>query len=402
MEKKRLFKSTGGICLIVLFIMFSLSPNVLAKQKTIRIGFLAGLTGFASNSERVHLQGAELCRDWVNEQGGITIKGEPYLIELVSEDHKCTADGAVSGANKLVYDKKVKYIAGTVMPFTVAAVTTVTEPARVIRSLLYNCATPQEFSKNTPYTFLSQNSTVGSIISGLQFLKQKYPKTKKIKALIPDDGAIPHLKPHVEKWANIYGMELIETIGWALDTVDFTPIAIKAAKGNPDAVCMVNGWPAMIGGVLKSLRENGYTNPVMGLHNAQATDVLKVAGEAASDKYYIHGFDLNDPELPKMVRMLHKKGLEKYGHDRVTFLAEGFDAVWVLVQAIEYTQSLDPDDIRVSWPKMQSIETATGSGYIGGEKTYGLKHAIVGPRSINGLEDGKVKRFGWIKGINVP
>ena len=373
------------------------------KPKTLRIGFLTGLTGFASDSERVHLQGGELARDWVNENGGVTINGEKYLVELVPEDHKCTADGAVAGATKLVYDKQVKYIAGTIMPFTVAAVTTVTEPAGVIRSLIYNCGTPQEFSANTPYTFLSQNATIGAIISGLGWLKKKFPETKTIAVFIPDDGAIPYLEPHVRKWAKNYGMEIKgDIIGWPLDTVDFTPYALKAAKIDADAVGMANGWPAMIGGVLKALRENGYNKPVIGLHYSQAPDVMEVAGKEASDNYFIHGIGVDDPEMPDMIKMILERGKAKYGHERIAFLVEGFDSVWVLVQAIEKAQSLDPDDIRKTWENMDDIESAYGPAHMGGQETYGLRHAVVGPRSIEGLIKGEAKSFGWIRDIKVP
>jgi len=71
------------------------------------------------------------------------------------------------------------------MPFTVAAVATVTEPAHVIRSVGYNCGTPQEFSANTPYTFLSQNGTIGAIISGMGWLKKQFPETKTVSVFIP-------------------------------------------------------------------------------------------------------------------------------------------------------------------------------------------------------------------------
>jgi len=380
-----------------------ISGPAFSADKTIRIGYLAGLTGFASGGERIHLQGGELARDWINGTGGVLINGEKYLVELFPEDHKCTADGAVSGATKLVYDKKVKYIAGTIMPFTIAAVTTVTEPAGVIRSVGYNAGSPQEFSKNTPYTFLSQNATIGAIISGLGWLKKKFPETKTISVLIPDDGSIPYLGPQVKKWAKRNGMKLKgEIIGWPLNTVDFTPFALKAVKTNADAVAMANGWPAMVGGVLKALREAGYNKPVIGLHYLQVQDVLEVAGKEASDKYYVHGLNLDDPERTDLIKWIQMRGEEKYGHKRLAFWIEGFDPVYVLVQAIERAQSLDPDDIKRAWERMDSIKTTYGPAKMSGKQTYGLRHAVTGPRPIVGLEKGVPKSMGWIRGIVVP
>jgi branched-chain amino acid transport system substrate-binding protein len=389
------------VCFLTAMVLVPGAAN--GSDKTLRIGYLAGLTGFASDAERVHLQGGELARDWINEHGGVTIKGQKYKVELVPEDHKCTADGAVSGATKLVYDQKVKYIAGTIMPFTVAAVTTVTEPAGVIRSVGYNCGTPQEFSANTPYTFLSQNGTIGAIVSGLGWLKKKFPETKTISVFIPDDGAIPYLGPQVEKFAAKNGMKVKgDIIGWPLNTVDFTPFATKAVKINADAVVMANGWPAMVGSVLKGLREAGYNKPVVGLHYLQVQDVLEVAGKEAGDNYYIHGLNLDDPEMTDLIKWILETGKAKYGHERLAFWIEGFDPVYVLAQAIEAAQSLDPDDIRKAWPNMKSIETSYGTSKMDGKETYGLRHAVVGPRPMAGLEKGVPKSMGWIRNIEVP
>lgn len=371
--------------------------------KKIRIGFLAALTGFASSSERIHLQGGELARDWINSHGGIKINGESYMIELVAEDHKSTAEGAVSGATKLVYDEGVKYIAGTIMPFTVAAVTTVSEPAGVLRSVGYNAGTPQEFSASTPYTFLSQNGTVGAIVSGMRWLKGKFPETKTVSVLVPDDGSIQYLEPHVRKWAEANGMSIKgDIVGWPLNTVDFTPFALKAADHAPDAVAMVNGWPGMVGGVLKALRESGFAKPVIGMHYLQVEDVLEVAGPEASTNYYVHGLMLDDPELPEMIRWILNAGREKYDHNGLAFWVEGFDPVYTIAQAIENAQSLEPDDIRKAWEQMDTIDTAYGPSKMGGLETYGLRHAVVGPRSIAGLEHGKPTEMGWIRDIIVP
>jgi len=379
--------------------------TVLAQdsKKTIRIGFLAALTGFASSSERIHLQGGELARDWINSRGGIKIKGETYTIELVAEDHKSTAEGAVSGATKLVYDKKVKYIAGTIMPFTVAAVTTVTEPAGILRSVGYNAGTPQEFGANTPYTFLSQNGTIGAIISGMRWLKGKFPETKSVSVLIPDDGSIQYLEPHVQKWADANRMSIKgEIIGWPLNTVDFTPFASRAANLAPDAVAMVNGWPGMVGNVLKALRKSGFAKPVIGMHYLQVEDVLEVAGPEASTNYYVHGLMLNDPELPERIKWILETGRKKYGHNGLAFWVEGFDPVYTIAQAIERAQSLEPGDIRKAWEQMDTIDTAYGPSKMGGLETYGLRHAVVGPRSIAGLERGKPTAMGWIRDVIVP
>jgi len=70
------------------------------------------------------------------------------------------------------------------------------------------------------------------------------------------------------------------------------------------------------------------------MHFLQVQDVLEVAGKEASDKYFIHGLTLNDPEMTDTIKWIFTKGKAKYGHERLAFWIEGFDPVYVLVQAI--------------------------------------------------------------------
>ena len=392
----------GGLALVVVFLFcFCLEPAAVAAPKTLRIGFTTGLSGFASENERIFAQGAELAKDWINEKGGVTIKGEKYLVELAIEDNKCSADGSVAAAKKLV-DENVKYVGGGVMPFVTAAQGTVTEPAKVIRSVINNCGSPQEMNPNTPYTFLSQNAVVGGTIAAMSWMKKKFPQIKTIVDFIPDDFTVEYMRPKIVKIAKGYGLEVKDIIPFALNTVDYTPYAMKALKMNTDAITMTTGWPEMIAGVLKPLRQNGYAKPVVGCHFTEIKDVLNIVGKEIGDNYFVQGINPDDPGLTDMEKMILERGKAKYGHDRLDLLCESFDSVWVIVQAIQKAQSLDTDDVRKAWENMDTIQTTNGLSHMGGKETYGLRHAVVGPRPVAGLEKGQIKFYGWIRDITVP
>ena len=51
----------------------------------------------------------------------------------------------------------------------------------------------------------------------------------------------------------------------------------------------------------------------------------------------------------------------------------GFEAFWVLAQAIENAQSVDPTVVKNAFEKMTKFETTTGPGKLGGAKTYGIE-----------------------------
>ena len=204
MKKERLLMVLGVAFMATLLIASSLvitpAKSVFAaEKKVIKIGAIISKTGFASGSETLIWNGLQLFEGWINKKGGLKIKGVSYAVQFVAEDGQSSADGAVAAATKLVNDDRVKFIIGPVMPFMVVASGSVTEPAKVLRVVLYNCFTPDEYGPKTPYTFIANDTTIDFTTPDMQFLKKKFPKAKNIAVLTPDDGAQTSLNPYSRK-----------------------------------------------------------------------------------------------------------------------------------------------------------------------------------------------------------
>ncbi|MBI4776703.1 MAG: ABC transporter substrate-binding protein [Deltaproteobacteria bacterium] len=384
-----------GLGAIPFSMSLTTSPAFAAEDKTLEIGVLAALTGFGSAAETLIAQGAEVAQDWVNEKGGITVDNQKYMVKLVVEDTKSTATGTVAAATKLVFDDKVKFILGTVVPYMVEAGGTVTEPAEVLRVLAYNCAMPSEYGPKTPYTFLGQDASVEGAIASLTYLVESHPEVKSVVFIIPDDGSIPYLGKVVKQLAEERGLTVKgEVIGWTHDTVDFTPIAAKATARDPDAIHMTNGWPGPLGSILKAAREAGYTKPIVSFHNP-APDVKMVAGEAASTNFITNGIIYDDPGNPPMIKELGDRFVKKYGN-AFYYHYWGFNLLYHLAQAIEAADSIDPKVVKTKWETMDTIDTVYGPGRMCGEKTYGFKHTVCHPVAIQVLDEGKVTQVKWV------
>ena len=381
----------------LLVFAFTVQPCMASDTKTIKIGGLFCLTGFGSAAETFAHQGAELAVAYFNEKGGIDIKGQKYKLELISEDIKGTADGAAAAANKLLYDDKVKFTVGTVVPFMVQAAGTVLEPAQVVRVAMYNCGLPNEYGAHTPYMFVGQDATVEGIDPSLDYLQEAYPDVKSISYVIPDDGSAPVLGPIFTEKAKKKGYKVASIEKWAMNTQDFTPIVMKILQAKPDAIAFANGWPQATGGMLKIAREMGFKGPIFGCNYDDGYQILQVAGKDASTDFFIHSLVLDSPEMTPLIKMIVKRAKEKYGECYVTTIW-GFQTVYVLAQAIEKAQSLDPTVVKNTWEKMEKIDTVYGPGKMGGLKTYGVNHTVCHPCPIQALKDGKVT---WVKWVDV-
>ena len=75
---------------------------------------------------------AEIAADQVNQAGGLDVGGRKYQVKVVAYDDKYQANEAVTVANRLVFEDKVKYIIGPVGSAPVLAIQPITEKNKVI------------------------------------------------------------------------------------------------------------------------------------------------------------------------------------------------------------------------------------------------------------------------------
>jgi branched-chain amino acid transport system substrate-binding protein len=388
---------TGGVCLfLVLAVLPFMARTARAEApKTIRIGALMCLTGWNSVFDILELQEAELARDMINERGGITIKGQKYLIEIVSEDAKSSADGAVAAANKLIYDDKVKFIVGP-SAFFASAVKSICEQNKVIRALAYTTNTPGELGPDTPYTFLCHNGATGHGMVGMVALKKLYPWVKSVDLTMPDDGSIRYLDPLIRNMLQQHGLAVVgKTISYFNEMVDYSPMVATLAASKADAVFMEDGMPSGSADVLKGLRELGLKKPVVGVLSGSPDDILHIVGPDAATNYILLGIMPNMPDTPPLLAEIQKRLFQKYGGGRAIHL-QIFNGMWAFAKVIQAAQSLDTTAVKDKWEKMDTIETPQGMGHMGGLKTHGIKHALCHPQAALMLDNGKSKFGCWV------
>ena len=373
------------------------------QAKKLKIGILASVTNWFSAHDIPDSNEIFIAADMINEKGGITVKGEKYQIELSLEDGKSSLDGITAATNRLVFDKQVKFIIGPCAFFSSAAAP-VTNPNKVINILGFCTNQPGELDENTPYAFLGYNASVGEALATLQFFKKKYSMVKKLAFVSPDDGAIPYLTPIVKKLFAANGFSMVgDPIGYSNETVDYNPIAAKInALKDADAVFHLNGISPGIGGIVKGLRNLGNKKPYAGIIPSALAETVSIAGKETSKDVFTVAVTANDPANPSLMNEINKRIVTKYGPN-VSIYLQGATSLWVLKQAIEAAESLDPTVVKAKWETMDKVETFFGQGRMCGDVTYGIKHhAVAHPQPIQILKDGKVVSGGLIDPGFIP
>jgi branched-chain amino acid transport system substrate-binding protein len=373
-----------------------------APPKTLLIGNLMEMTGWFAVHDLEDSVEAQIMADYINEKGGITVQGQKYNIKLVVEDGKSTFDGVTAAANKLVFNDNVKYIIGPNAFFSQASNPT-TNANKVVSVLGFLTNQPGELDKSTPYTFTGFNGTLGTALPMVKYLHQAYPDVKSVVYVAPDDGATPHIIPTVKQALAQVGISIVgDPVLYPNEITDLNPVASKLNAANADAVLQINGIVPHTAGMLKGLREAGNNKPFASEITDSLYRVLATAGKAATTNVFVNNPTYGSPENPPLLEEIAKRIVAKQGKDAAICM-QGANSLWVLKNALEAANSLDPVAVTAKWETLDTIDTVYGRGFMGGDLTLGINHhALTHPQPIQVINDGVISSGGTIDAIRMP
>ena len=366
-------------------------PTPPPEAKTLKVGSIFALTGPAAPGIKECAQGVEAAADWINEKGGITIDGQKYLLEIVGEDNKSNPESTIAATNKLVYEDKVKFIVGPVVPWLSIAMAPITEEAKVLRCKVNGTGSPAEMNPNLRYTFTNWME-IQYIVLGYDYFVKNYPDVRKIAITGPDEPGGQVFLPLSKKEAEARGLEVVFTELYPFGTEDYYPMLTKALAQKPDAFELGVGVAPWYAGIIKQARELGFTGPMFA--PSATGDIYLVRDIVGRDFAYDIFFldeDTKSPKMPSVIKEARQRVLDKYGVELTSAHGYAWEALWCMAQAIEAAQSLDPTVVAGTWENMKSIETMYGKGTMSGLKDFGINHVIMKPRPLTRLEKGEVE-----------
>jgi branched-chain amino acid transport system substrate-binding protein len=359
-----------------------------APMETLKIGAILSLTDWYSVVDTADKVDLEYMAQMINDDGGIQVQGTNYQIELVIEDGKSSLDGNTAAANKLVLDDKLQFVVGPGAFFNLAT-TPIFEQNKVLHVANYNGLNPGEMNADTPYAFLGLDP-ITQQSAALKALKEYYPDVTNV-CMATEDATYPAFEPHFKALVERTGLTLSgDPVLFATNAEDYNPTASKIMAQNPDAVWMPIGIDPSFYAIVTGLRTLGYEGPIV--FPVDAPTVVAALGESATGIVGILSKSLDDPYIAEPMKRL----LEMGDPTRHVFgLAP--EALYLLAQAIEAADSLDPTEVAQKWETMTSIPTLYGDGFPSGNELYGLtNHAWANPIPVCLINDGQIEYEPWI------
>jgi branched-chain amino acid transport system substrate-binding protein len=379
-------------CTLLLSALFPLASSFAkepaAEAKTLNIGLITSITGPLAPTLKALADAVKPAQDLMNQRGGVTVKGQKYLMKIIAEDDQSSPPGGVAAANKLIQGG-VKYIIAPQFPPTNMAITPITEEAKVLRMKGMGWG-KEEMGPNLRYSFYA-HSNIYNIPVCYDFLVKNYPRVKKIAFITPDDPGAKGMAEAAEKEIQKRGLELVFREAFKVGTEDFYPIITKALEKKPDAIDLVISIPLWGAGTINQARELGFTGPIFA---PMLGDIHMLRG-MLNPKYaydiFHGGADVLSPKMKPIVkdfRVLFEQQTNTTLNMDHAIVIEG---LYPLLQGIEKAQTFDTGKVVATLENMKSIDTIYGPGRMGGQDVFGINHVIRRPATLSRIMSGKIE-----------
>jgi branched-chain amino acid transport system substrate-binding protein len=215
------------------------SPTQISDEDrtTVRLGTTISESGRLSRVASLYTDGRQLAIEHINANGGITVDGKSYPLELVQLDDQSDADLAVRLYDKLIVEDQVDYLLGPYSSGLVIPTSTIADKFKV-PMVEGGGASRNIFNRGFKYIF-------GTLPTGPNYLQ---PAVKlfgdagatTMALIFADDAFSTDVAEGTRDWAKEYGLEIVLDQKYGDGQTEFGALIAQLKTANPDVVMSAN------------------------------------------------------------------------------------------------------------------------------------------------------------------
>ena len=307
-----------------------------SDSDTIKIGYLGPLTGGVAQYGIAVQNGVKLYVDELNAAGGINGK----QVELVSYDEEGDATKAVTGYNSLM-DSGVVAIVGDVTTGPTLAV--VPEAYADATPMITASATAIAVTYNEDEDFVYSNMFRSCFIDSFQGVTMaKFSKEvlgASTAAVLYDNGDTysTGVYEYFVATAAEIGLEIVDVESYATGSTDFSGQLTNIAAKNPD-VLFLPIYYNDVALVASQAVDAGLDATLAGVDGWSSVMDVVTDPALVEGAYYCSGYSVEDTS--ELVQTFLKNYGAKFNNEVPNmFAAQGYDAAWLLCNAIAEAES---------------------------------------------------------------
>ena len=301
-----------------------------AADGTIKIADIVELSGAGATAGTNFKNGVELAVKEINASGGILGK----KIELSTADTQSNP-GVAKGLTQKAVDDEVFAIFGPV--FSGSIMVSMAESRRAEIPNFTGGEAASITQQGNPYVFRT-SFTQGTAMPKVARYMADTAKLKSIAVIYVNNdfgkGGLDMIKKALEKTST----KVIAEISTDSGQVDFSAAVLKAKQSNADAVFAYSNEEESAR-ILRELRKQGWTKPIIGETTLTGQKVIELAGDAANGAIAHVGLTVDAP-VPA-IRAFSAKFEKEYKYVSDHNGMKGYSGIYILKAAIEKVGKLD-------------------------------------------------------------
>ena len=350
-------------------------------SKDIKIGVVYELTGNTASYGTSALNGAKLAFKQINADGGVLGK----QVQLVIADNKGEPSEAANAMTKVITQDKVVAVTGFTVSSCGIAASTVAEANKtpfVAAATVNPKVTIDEVTSSVKnYTFRACfiDSFQGRV--GAQFAL--HTLNAKRAAILVDNSS-----DYSKGLAQIFKENFIADDGkivgisaYLQKDQDYKSILTNIKALNPDLL-YIPGYYEDVAKIIKQARELGLFMPILGADAWDSPKLVEIGGAQALNNTYFTNFYSKEDENLESNRFAETYQQE-YGQLPDSMAAMGYDAAYLLVDAIQRANSTEPNKI------CEALAATSNFKSVSGQMSLNETHDAVRGVVIIEMQDGK-------------
>jgi branched-chain amino acid transport system substrate-binding protein len=297
-------------------------------QQTVKIANIVELSGPGTTAGTVFKNGVELAVKEINDNGGILGK----KIESYSVDTQ-TNPGVAKGLTQKAVDDGVFAIFGPV--YSGSIMVSMAESKRGEVPNFTGGEAASITAQGNPYVF---RTAFGQSTSFPKLAKFINTKAKTLAVIYVNNDFGKGGRDTLSKLLADGPTKIVADISTDAGQVDFSAAVLKAKQTNADAIFAYTNEEESAR-LLRELKKQGWTKPVIGETTLTGQKVIELAGDAANGAMAHVGLTVDAPN-PEMLKF-KAKYYQAYGSISDHNGIKGYTSVYVLKAAIEKVGKLD-------------------------------------------------------------
>lgn len=325
----------------------------------IKLGLNLELSGGVSSYGQSLKEGMDLAIEELNENGGIDGK-EIVVTEI---DNKSDAAEAASAATRLTSEENVFAIMGAATSGNTKAQI---EIANDTETLLI---TP---SGTSPDLTVNEDGSVNEYVFRVSYIDPfqgeiaaqfAIEELGVSNAAVYIDNASDYSQGLAASFIDTFeslGGTIVSEESFVAGDTDFRTTLTRIAGTNPDFI-YIPAYYEEVGLIIAQARELGIDVPLMGADGWDSPRLIELAGpDALNNTFITNHYSSQDPD--EKIQEFVKKFGEKYnGKSPDAFNALGYDAIYLLKDAIERAGSLETAAVKEALEATEGLELLTGT-----------------------------------------